>query len=459
MFLTELIRDYKSLENKTVTVQGWIRGIRDSKNICFIELNDGTDFESVQIVVDMDVQNFSQITKFHLSSSIEVTGEVIITEGMKQPFEIKASEILLLGSSTEDYPLQKKRHTREFLRQIAHLRPRTNLFRALYRVRNVLSFAIHEFFQERGFLYVHTPIISGFDGEGAGEIFHVTSMDLDNLPTVDGKVDYTKDFFSKPVNLAVTGQLEGEVFAQAFRNIYTFGPTFRADKSNTKFHSAEFWMIEPEMAFCDLDGDMEIAEDMIKFLIKSVLEKCPKEMDFFENFVEKGLKDKLNLILNSEFKRISYTEIINIIHQNKERFEVIPEWGEDIQREHERYIAEEVVKGPLFATDYPENIKAFYMKRNDDGKTVACFDMLVPGIGEIIGGSQREDDLEILREKLEKFSLNEEEYYWYLDLRKYGSTVHSGYGLGFDRFLMYVTGIDNIRDSQPFPRTLNNCEF
>ncbi|MDO5716492.1 MAG: asparagine--tRNA ligase [Tissierellia bacterium] len=459
MELRELLQKYKDLEGQTVEVQGWIRNLRDSKNFGFIELNDGTDFESVQIVFDQELSNFDEVKRFNLSAALEVEGTVVVTPEMQQPFEIKATEIILHGDSAEDYPLQKKRHTREYLRTIAHLRPRTNLFRAVYRVRSVLAFAIHEFFQSRGFVYAHTPLISAFDGEGAGEIFHVTSMDLKNIPMKDGEVDFGCDFFGKPVNLAVTGQLEGETFAQAFRNIYTFGPTFRADKSNTKVHAAEFWMIEPEMAFCDLTQNMEVAEDMMRFIIQYTLEKCPKEMKFFDQFVEKGLLEKLRKIVESEYPRLSYTDAIEILQKAPVTFEVYPEWGDDLGREHERYLAEKHFDSPVFITDYPKGIKAFYMKLNEDGKTVAACDLLVPGIGEIIGGSQREERYDVLLQKMKEFDLSPEDYYWYLDLRKYGTTIHSGFGLGFERMVMYMTGVDNIRDVTLFPRTVNHCEF
>lgn len=460
MEIKKLIDNYKEYDGKEVVIEGWIRNLRDSKSILFIELSDGTDFENVQIVVEDSLNNFDEIKKQALSASISVRGKVVLTPDMKQDFEVKAEEITVLGTSDSDYPLQKKRHTKEYLRTIAHLRPRANLYKAVFRVRSELSFAIHKFFNERGFVYAHTPIISSFDGEGAGEIFHVTSMDLNNLPkNDDGRVDFSEDFFGKPVNMAVTGQLEGECMAQAFRNIYTFGPTFRADNSNTKAHAAEFWMIEPEMAFCDLSGNMDVAEDMMKYIIKYTLEHCPKEMEFFDNFVEKGLIEKLQKIVNSEFKRLTYTEAIEILQKSGKKFEAYPEWGDDLGREHERYLAEEVFDGPVFLTDYPKEIKAFYMKLNEDGKTVAACDLLVPGIGEIIGGSQREENFEVLEQKMRDFNLSPEDYYWYLELRKYGTTVHSGYGLGFERMVMYMTGVDNIRDVLPFPRTVGTCEF
>lgn len=460
MEVRELFKKANELDGQTVEVEGWIRNLRDSNKFAFIELNDGTDFRSVQIVIDEELDNFEEVKKFYLSSAIVVKGTLVLTPDMKQPFEIKASEVTLVGASTADYPLQPKRHTREYLRSIAHLRARTNLFRATFRVRSVLAFAIHKFFQDKGFLYAQTPLFSAFDGEGAGEIFHVTNFDLKNVPKKDdGTVDFSQDFFGKPVNLAVTGQLEGETMAQAFRNIYTFGPTFRADKSNTKNHLAEFWMVEPEMAFCDLEGNMDVAEDMMKFIIKYTLDHCQEEMKFLDQFVEKGLIGKLNKIVESKFARMTYTEAIDVINKADHKFDVIPKWGDDLAREHERYLAEVHNGGPTFVTDYPKEIKAFYMKLNPDNKTVAACDLLVPGIGEIIGGSQREENYDVLLEKMKDFHLNSEDYYWYLDLRKYGSTVHSGYGLGFERMVMYMTGVDNVRDVALYPRTVNNCEF
>lgn len=460
MEVRELFLKANELDGKAVKVEGWIRNLRDSNKFAFIELNDGTDFRSVQVVIDEELENFEDVKKYYLSSAIVVEGTLVLTPDMKQPFEIKASKVTLEGASTADYPLQPKRHTREYLRSIAHLRARTNLFRATFRVRSVLAFAIHKFFQDRGFLYAQTPLFSSFDGEGAGEIFHVTNFDLKNVPKKDdGSVDFSQDFFGKPVNLAVTGQLEGETMAQAFRNIYTFGPTFRADKSNTKNHLAEFWMVEPEMAFCDLKGNMDVAEDMMKFIIKYTLDNCKEEMKFLDQFVEKGLIEKLNKIVESKFARMTYTEAIEVINKADHKFDVIPKWGDDLAREHERYLAEVHNGGPTFVTDYPKEIKAFYMKLNPDNKTVAACDLLVPGIGEIIGGSQREENYDVLLQKLKDFHLNAEDYYWYLDLRKYGSTVHSGYGLGFERMVMYMTGVDNVRDVSLYPRTVNNCEF
>lgn len=460
MEIKSLFEKAVELDGQVVEAEGWIRNLRDSKSFAFIELNDGTDFRSVQVVMDENTENFEELKKLYLSSAIRVKGTLVLTPEMQQPFEIKATSIEVEGESTADYPLQPKRHTREYLRTIAHLRARTNLFRATFRVRSVLAYAIHKFFQDRGFLYAQTPLISAFDGEGAGEIFHVTNLDLKNIPkNDDGSVDFTEDFFGKPVNLAVTGQLEGETMAQAFRNIYTFGPTFRADHSNTKNHLAEFWMVEPEMAFCDLKGNMDIAEAMMKFIIRYTLDNCPEEMKFLDKFVEKGLIEKLEKIANSKFARITYTEAIEIIRNADHKFDVIPTWGDDLQREHERYLAEVHSDGPTFVTDYPKEIKAFYMKLNPDGKTVAACDLLVPGIGEIIGGSQREENYEVLLNKMKEFKLNAEDYSWYLDLRKYGSTIHSGYGLGFERMVMYMTGVDNVRDVALYPRTVNNCEF
>lgn len=460
MDIKELFLKANELEGQTVEVEGWIRNLRDSKSFAFIELNDGTDFRSVQVVIDENLDNFEEARKLYLSSAIIVKGKVVFTPEMKQPFEIKAESLVVAGKSTADYPLQPKKHTREYLRSVAHLRARTNLYRATFRVRSVLAYAIHKFFQERGFFYAQTPLLSAFDGEGAGEIFHVTNFDLANVPmTNEGKVDNSKDFFGKPVNLAVTGQLEGETMAQAFKNIYTFGPTFRADNSNTKNHLAEFWMIEPEMAFCDLEKNMDVAEAMVKYIIKYVLDNCPEEMKFFDSFVEKGLIDKLTSIVNSKFERITYTEAIEVLNNTKHKFDVVPKWGDDLAREHERYLAEVHCGGPTFVTDYPKEIKAFYMKLNKDGKTVAACDLLVPGIGEIIGGSQREESYDVLVQKMKDFHLNPEDYYWYLDLRKYGTTIHSGFGLGFERMVMYVTGVDNVRDVALYPRTVNNCEF
>ena len=460
----ELIKDlYSNIDayaDKEITVEGWVKTVRDSKTFGFIELNDGTFFKNIQIVFENSLENFAEVCKLPISSTIAVTGKFIKTEGAKQPFEIKATKINIEFTADLDYPLQKKRHTFEYLRTIAHLRPRTNTFNAVFRVRSVLSYAIHKFFQERGFVYVHTPIITSSDCEGAGEMFNLTTLDLNNVPkTEDGEINYSEDFFGKPAHLTVSGQLSVETYAHAFRNVYTFGPTFRSENSNTVKHASEFWMIEPEICFADLKDDMDLAEDMIKFIIKYVMDNCPEEMEFFNNFIDKGLFEKLNNVLNSDFARISYTDAIKELEKNNDKFEFPVEWGTDLQTEHERYLCEVVFKKPVFVTDYPAEIKAFYMKLNPDGKTVAAADLLAPGIGEIIGGSQREDNLEILQNKIKDLGMNEEDYWWYLDLRKYGSTKHAGFGLGFERMMMYLTGMQNIRDVIPFPRTPKNCEF
>ncbi|MBO5348670.1 MAG: asparagine--tRNA ligase [Clostridia bacterium] len=460
----ELIKDlYSNIDayaDKEITVEGWVKTVRDSKTFGFIELNDGTFFKNIQIVFENSLENFAEVCKLPISSTIAVTGKFIKTEGAKQPFEIKATKINIEFAADLDYPLQKKRHSFEYLRTIAHLRPRTNTFNAVFRVRSVLSYAIHKFFQERGFVYVHTPIITSSDCEGAGEMFNLTTFDLNNVPkTEEGEVNYSEDFFGKPAHLTVSGQLSVETYAHAFRNVYTFGPTFRSENSNTVKHASEFWMIEPEICFADLKDDMDLAEDMVKFIIKYVLDNCPEEMEFFNNFVDKGLFEKLNNVLNSDFARISYTDAIKELEKNNDKFEFPVEWGTDLQTEHERYLCEVVFKKPVFVTDYPAEIKAFYMKLNPDGKTVAAADLLAPGIGEIIGGSQREDNLEILQNKIKDLGMNEEDYWWYLDLRKYGSTKHAGFGLGFERMMMYLTGMQNIRDVIPFPRTPKNCEF
>lgn len=445
---------------KEVNLSGWVKTLRDSKNFGFIELNDGSCFKNVQIVFDNALDNFEEIRKLTIISSIEVTGTVVKTENAKQPFEIKATNVKVVNLADSSYPLQKKRHTFEYLRTVAHLRPRTNTFNAVFRVRSVLSYAIHKYLQENGFVYVHTPLITSSDCEGAGEMFNVSTLDPENLPmTEEGKVDYSKDFFGKPAHLTVSGQLDVETFAFAFRNVYTFGPTFRAENSNTVKHASEFWMIEPEMCFADLTDYMDVAEDMLKYVISYVLENCPDEMNFFNNFIDNTLLERLNNIVNSDFGRISYTEAVEILKKHNSEFQFPVDWGTDLQTEHERYLSEVVFKKPVFVTDYPSEIKAFYMKQNEDGKTVAAADLLAPGIGEIIGGSQREDDLEILKEKIEKFGLNEEDYWWYLDLRKYGSVPHAGFGLGFERLIMYVTGMGNIRDVLPFARTPKNCDF
>ncbi len=458
--IKDLYRDTDKYIGKEIEVGGWIRSIRDSKTFGFIVLNDGTFFETLQIVYHDAMENFAEISKLNVGAAIIVKGTLVATPEAKQPFEIQASEIVVEGTSAPDYPLQKKRHSFEYLRTISHLRPRTNTFQAVFRVRSLIAYAIHQFFQERDFVYVHTPLITGSDCEGAGEMFRVTTLDMNDLPkTDDGKVDYTKDFFGKETNLTVSGQLNGETYAMAFRNIYTFGPTFRAENSNTTRHAAEFWMIEPEMAFADLKDDMMLAEAMLKYVIKYVMDNAPEEMKFFNNFVDKGLIDRLNGVLNSDFGHVTYTEAIEILEKHNDKFDYKVSWGCDLQTEHERYLTEEIFKRPVFVTDYPKEIKAFYMKLNDDNKTVAAMDCLVPGIGEIIGGSQREDDYDKLLGRMKELGLKEEDYGFYLDLRKYGSTRHAGFGLGFERCVMYLTGMANIRDVIPFPRTVNNCEL
>ncbi len=456
----ELYREKETYLEQTVCVGGWVRSIRDSKTFGFIVLNDGTFFEPLQVVYHDKLPNFKEICKLNVGSALVVKGKLVPTPEAKQPFEIQAEEIVIEGASTPEYPLQKKRHTMEFLRTMPHLRPRTNTFQAVFRVRSLTAYAIHKFFQERDFVYVHTPIITGSDCEGAGEMFQVTTMDLNNIPkNEDGVVDYTQDFFQKPTNLTVSGQLNGETYAMAFRNIYTFGPTFRAENSNTTRHAAEFWMIEPEIAFADLKDDMILAENMIKYVICYVLEHAPEEMNFFNSFVDKELLARLNHVLNSDFGHVTYTEAIEILEKNNENFDYKVSWGCDLQTEHERYLTEQVFKRPVFVTDYPKEIKAFYMKLNEDGKTVAAMDCLVPGIGEIIGGSQREDDYDKLRARMDELGLKAEDYDFYLDLRKYGSARHAGFGLGFERCVMYLTGMGNIRDVVPFPRTVGNCEL
>jgi len=437
-----------------------VRSNRDSKNFGFITLNDGTFFETLQVVYANKLANFPELAKINVGSAVIVTGELVATPDAKQPFEIQAKEVVVEGASTPDYPLQKKRHTMEYLRTITHLRPRTNTFQAVFRVRSLVAYAIHKFFQDRDFVYVHTPIITGSDCEGAGEMFQVTTLDLANAPkNADGTVDYSKDFFNKPTNLTVSGQLNGETYAMAFKNIYTFGPTFRAENSNTTRHAAEFWMIEPEIAFADLKDDMMLAESMLKYVIGYVLEHAPEEMNFFNNFVDKGLLERLNHVMNSEFGHVTYTEAIELLEKNNDKFDYKVSWGCDLQTEHERYLTEEIFKKPVFVTDYPKEIKAFYMKLNPDGKTVAAMDCLVPGIGEIIGGSQREDDYDMLLGRMKELGLKAEDYDFYLDLRKYGSARHAGFGLGFERCVMYLTGMGNIRDVIPFPRTVNNCDL
>lgn len=455
-----LYRETETYLDQKVIINGWVKKIRDQKNFGFIEVNDGSFFKGVQVVFDTRLSNFEEISRLSIISSIEVKGKLVKSQGAGQAFEIMAEEINIFQKADLEYPLQNKRHTFEYLRTKAHLRPRTNTFSAVFRVRSVVAYAIHKFFQENGFVYVHTPIITGSDCEGAGEMFRVTTLDLNNLPKKeDGTVDNSKDFFGKETNLTVSGQLSGETFCSAFRNIYTFGPTFRAENSNTARHASEFWMIEPEIAFADLEANMELAESMVKYIIKFVMDECPEEMEFFNNFIEKGLFDKLNNVLNSDFGRLTYTEAIDILLKSGKKFDYPVEWGIDLQSEHERYLAEEYFKKPVFLTDYPKDIKAFYMKLNPDGKTVRAMDLLAPGIGEIIGGSQREDSLEILENRITELGMKPEDYEFYLDLRRFGSFPHSGYGLGFERIIMYITGMTNIRDVIPFPRTPNNAEF
>ena len=451
----------ESLGGQTVTVMGWARTIRDMKTFGFIELNDGSCLKNLQVVMDAGLlDNYKEITSQNVGAALIVRGEVVLTPEAKQPLEVKAASIEVEGPSTPDYPLQKKRHSVEYLRTIQHLRPRTNLFSAAFRVRSVAAHAVHCFFQDRGFVYVHTPLITGSDCEGAGEMFQVTTLDLNNPPrTQDGQVDYSKDFFGKQTSLTVSGQLNAENFAMAFGNVYTFGPTFRAENSNTQRHAAEFWMIEPEMAFADLSDYMDNAEAMIKHVIRTVLEKCPDEIAFFNSFVDKGLKERLEHVASSDFGRVSYTEAVEILKKNNDKFDFKVEWGVDLQTEHERYLTEQVYQRPVFVTDYPKEIKAFYMRLNDDGKTVAAADCLVPGIGEIIGGSQREERYQILEARMKELSMDPHDYWWYLDLRRFGSCRHAGYGLGFERMVMYLTGINNIRDTLPHPRTVGNAEF
>ena len=457
--IRDLHHNYKDYDGKVVTIGGWVRSIRDSKTFGFMVVNDGTFFEPVQVVYADKLDNFETICKLNVGAAVIVTGQVKVTPEMKQPFEIHADEVVIEGESTPDYPLQKKRHSFEYLRTISHLRPRTNTFQAVFRVRSLTAYAIHKFFQERDFVYVHTPLITGSDCEGAGEMFQVTTMDLSNVPTKDGKVDYSQDFFGKPTNLTVSGQLNGETYAMAFKNIYTFGPTFRAENSNTTRHAAEFWMIEPEIAFADLTDDMMLAESMLKYVISYVLEHAPEEMAFFNQFVDKGLIERLEHVVNSDFGRITYTDAITELEKHNDEFDYKVYWGCDLQTEHERYLTEKIFKRPVFVTDYPKEIKAFYMKLNEDSKTVAAMDCLVPGIGEIIGGSQREDDYEVLKNRMAECGLKEEDYEFYLDLRKYGSARHAGFGLGFERCVMYLTGMGNIRDVIPFPRTVGNCDL
>lgn len=458
--IRELYRNRENYLDQNVTIGGWLRSVRDSKTFGFLVINDGTFFEPLQVVYADKLENFSSISKLNVGAAVIVTGKLVATPNAKQPFEIQANEVVVEGESAPDYPLQKKRHSFEYLRTISHLRPRTNTFQAVFRVRSLIAYAIHKFFQEREFVYVHTPLITGSDCEGAGEMFRVTTLDMENLPlTEDGKVDYSKDFFNKETNLTVSGQLNGETYAMAFKNIYTFGPTFRAENSNTTRHAAEFWMIEPEMAFADLKDDMMVAENMLKYVICYVLENAPEEMAFFNQFVDKGLIDRLQHVVDSEFGHVTYTEAIELLEKHNDEFDYKVSWGCDLQTEHERYLTEKIFKRPVFVTDYPKEIKAFYMKMNADNKTVAAMDCLVPGIGEIIGGSQREDDYDKLVQRMDECGLKKEDYDFYLDLRKYGTARHAGFGLGFERCVMYLTGMQNIRDVIPFPRTVNNCDL
>ena len=456
----ELFKNTEKYVDQEIEIGGWVRNKRPSKQFGFIVLNDGTYFTPVQVVYNDSIPNFQEISKINVGAALIVKGTLVLTPNAKQPFEIQASSVTVEGPSSGDYPLQPKKHSMEFLRSITHLRPRANTFQAVFRVRSLAAMAIHQFFQERDFVYVHTPLITGSDCEGAGEMFQVTTLDLNNIPkTEDGKVDFSQDFYGKPTNLTVSGQLNGETFAMAFRNIYTFGPTFRAENSNTTRHAAEFWMIEPEMAFADLDDLLRVEEDMLKYIISYVLEHAPEEMAFFNQFVDKGLLDRLNNILNNDFGRITYTDAVALLEQHNDQFEYPVSWGCDLQTEHERYLTEVIFKKPVFVTDYPKDIKAFYMKLNPDGKTVAAVDCLVPGVGEITGGSQREDNYEVLKARIEELGMNPEDYGFYMDLRKYGSCRHAGFGLGFERCVMYLTGIGNIRDAIPFPRTVGNCEL
>ena len=456
----QLYKDTAAYADQSVTFSGWVRNLRASKAFGFIMLSDGTFFTPVQVVYHDTLENFAAISKLNIGAAVIVTGTLVLTPDAKQPFEVQAAEIAVEGPSTPDFPIQPKRHSMEYLRTVSHLRPRTNTFQAVFRVRSVIAYAIHKFFQERDFVYVHTPLITGSDCEGAGEMFQVTTLDLSNPPlTDDGKIDYSKDFFGKETNLTVSGQLNGETFAQAFKNIYTFGPTFRAENSNTTRHAAEFWMIEPEIAFADLSDDMKLAEDMIKYVIAYTLEHCPEEMAFFNQFVDKGLLDRLHHVMTSDFGHVTYTEAVKMLEEHNDKFDYKVFWGCDLQTEHERYLTEQIFKRPVFVTDYPKEIKAFYMKLNPDGKTVAAMDCLVPGIGEIIGGSQREDDYDTLLARMQELGLDPADYGFYLDLRRYGSARHAGFGLGFERCVMYLTGMGNIRDVIPFPRTVGNCEL
>ncbi|MDY4560937.1 MAG: asparagine--tRNA ligase [Peptostreptococcus porci] len=456
-----LYRNSDEYLGKSVSVAGWIRTSRISKSFGFIELNDGSFFKNLQIVVDENkIDNFAEISKLPISSSLLIEGELVKVDNAKNPIEIHATKVVVEGESDSSYPLQKKKHTFEYLRTIAHLRPRSNTFSAVFRVRSVVAYAIHKFFQERNFVYAHTPIITGSDAEGAGEMFRITTLDMTNPPlNEDGSIDFSQDFFGKEANLTVSGQLNGEIMALAFRNIYTFGPTFRAENSYTARHASEFWMVEPEISFADLEDNMELAEDLIKYIINFVLENCPEEMAFFNSFIDKGLLDRLDNIVSSDFVRITYTEAIDLLLKSDHSFEYPVEWGCDLQTEHERYITEQIYNAPVFVTDYPKDIKAFYMRANDDGKTVRAMDLLVPGVGEIIGGSQREERYEVLMDRIKEMGLKEEDYWWYLELRKFGTATHSGFGLGFERIIMYLTGVSNIRDVIPFPRTPKNAEF
>ena len=456
----DLFKDTQKYVDQEIEIGGWVRNKRPSKQFGFIVLNDGTYFTPVQVVYNDSIENFQEISKINVGAALIVKGTLVLTPDAKQPFEIQAKAVTVEGPSTGDYPLQPKKHSMEFLRSITHLRPRANTFQAIFRVRSLAAMAIHQFFQERDFVYVHTPLITGSDCEGAGEMFQVTTLDLNNIPkTEDGKIDFSQDFYGKPTNLTVSGQLNGETFAMAFRNIYTFGPTFRAENSNTTRHAAEFWMIEPEMAFADLDDLLRVEEDMLKYIISYVLEHAPEEMAFFNQFVDKGLLDRLNNILNNDFGRITYTDAVALLEKHNDQFEYPVSWGCDLQTEHERYLTEVIFKKPVFVTDYPKDIKAFYMKLNPDGKTVAAVDCLVPGVGEITGGSQREDNYDLLKGRIEELGMNPDDYGFYMDLRKYGSCRHAGFGLGFERCVMYLTGIGNIRDAIPFPRTVGNCEL
>ncbi len=460
-YIKNIFRETDKFAGNEVCISGWVRTIRASNNFGFIELNDGTFFKNIQIVMEeAKISNYQELAKLNVGAAITVKGTLLLTPEAKQPFEIQATEISIEGVSTPDYPLQKKRHSFEYLRTIAHLRPRTNTFSAVFRIRSLIAFAIHEFFNSRGFVYVHTPLITGSDCEGAGEMFKVTTLDMDNIPTTeDGSVDYSEDFFGKSTNLTVSGQLNVETFCMAFRNVYTFGPTFRAENSNTTRHAAEFWMIEPEIAFAELADDMKLAEDMLKYIINYCLENAPEEMEFFNNFVDKDLLARLDNVVNSDFAHVTYTEAIEILSKNNEKFDYPVHWGSDLQTEHERYLTEVVFKRPVFVTDYPKEIKAFYMKQNPDGKTVAAMDLLVPGIGEIIGGSQREENYDALMNRINELGLNPDDYSWYMDTRKYGTNKHAGFGLGFERAVMYITGMSNIRDVLPFPRTVGTAEF